>query len=70
MTSDPDILRRIWGVRSPYVRGAFYDAVRFDPEQDNLASQRDETKHNELKAKMAAGVLCPISFPCVTQELH
>jgi hypothetical protein len=56
VTSDPDILRRVWGVRSPYRRGAFYDAVRFDPTRDNLISLRDDTAHTELKAKMAMGV--------------
>lgn len=56
VTSDPDILRRVWAVRSPYRRGDFYDAVRFDPSRDNLISMRDDTLHNELRAKMAAGV--------------
>jgi hypothetical protein len=56
VTCDPDILRRVWGVRSPYRRGAFYDAVRFDPTRDNLISLRDDTAHTELKAKMAMGV--------------
>jgi hypothetical protein len=61
VTCDPDILRRIWGVRSQYRRGAFYDAVRFDPERDNLISLRDDAKHSELKAKMAMGV--SLTFP-------
>ncbi len=56
VTCDPDILRRVWNVRSQYRRGAFYDAVRFDPTRDNLISQRDDTAHMELKAKMAMGV--------------
>jgi hypothetical protein len=56
VTCDPDILRRVWGVRSQYRRGAFYDAVRFDPSRDNLISLRDDTAHTELKAKMAMGV--------------
>jgi hypothetical protein len=43
-------------VRSQYRRGAFYDAVRFDPSRDNLISLRDDTAHTELKAKMAMGV--------------
>jgi hypothetical protein len=60
VTSDPDILRRVWGVRSPYRRGAFYDAVRFDPSRDNLISLRDDAAHTELKAKMSAGVWFPV----------
>lgn len=56
VTSSPDIVRRIWAVRSPYRRGAFYDAIKFDPERDNLLSLRDEDAHTALKAKMAPGV--------------
>jgi len=46
----------MWAVRSPYKKGPFYDAVRFDPERDNLVSMRDDELHNELRAKMASGV--------------
>jgi hypothetical protein len=46
----------MWTVRSPYKKGEFYDAVRFDPTRDNLISMRDDNLHNELRAKMAAGV--------------
>ena len=46
----------MWAVRSPYKKGEFYDAVRFDPTRDNLISMRDDDRHNELRAKMAAGV--------------
>lgn len=30
--------------------------MRFDPSRDNVLSERDDDKHNELRAKMAAGV--------------
>lgn len=56
VTCDPEILRRVWGVRSKYTRGDFYDAVRFDPERDNLISMRSDAAHRALKEKMAAGV--------------
>lgn len=56
VTCDPEILRRVWGVRSRYTRGDFYDAVRFDPERDNLISMRSDAAHKALKEKMAAGV--------------
>ncbi|CAK7269790.1 hypothetical protein SEPCBS57363_003778 [Sporothrix epigloea] len=55
VTNDPDVLRRIWAVRSPYKKGPFYDAVRFNPERDNLISMRNDTLHAELRAKMAFG---------------
>ncbi|KAK6224732.1 cytochrome P450 [Colletotrichum tabaci] len=55
VTNDSDLLRRMWAVRSPYCKGAFYEAVRFDPARDNLISMRDDHEHNELRAKMAIG---------------
>ncbi|GKT92834.1 pisatin demethylase [Colletotrichum tofieldiae] len=55
VTNDSELLRRMWAVRSPYCKGAFYEAVRFDPTRDNLISMRDDHKHNELRAKMAIG---------------
>ncbi|KAK1635288.1 cytochrome P450 [Colletotrichum phormii] len=55
VTNDSEILRRMWAVRSPYRKGAFYEAVRFDPTRDNLISMRDDHEHNELRAKMAIG---------------
>jgi len=56
VTNDPDVLRRLWAVRSPYKKGPFYEAVRFDPERDNIVSLRDDAAHAELRSKMAAGV--------------
>jgi hypothetical protein len=55
-TDDPEIIRTMWAVRSPYKRAAFYEAVKFDPSRDNLATMRDDTAHSALKAKMAPGV--------------
>ncbi|KAJ9148898.1 Pisatin demethylase [Pleurostoma richardsiae] len=55
VTNDPEVIKRMWTVRSPYKKGEFYDAVRFDPTRDNLISMRDDNLHNELRAKMAAG---------------
>ncbi|KAM0281790.1 hypothetical protein ACHAQH_003372 [Verticillium albo-atrum] len=45
----------MWAVRSPYRKGDFYDAVKFDPTRDNIISMRDDHAHNELRAKMAIG---------------
>ncbi|CAK7203654.1 hypothetical protein SEUCBS139899_006392 [Sporothrix eucalyptigena] len=55
VTNDPDVLRRLWAVRSPYKKGPFYEAVRFNPERDNLISMRNDALHTELRAKMAPG---------------
>ncbi|CAI4215918.1 unnamed protein product [Parascedosporium putredinis] len=43
------------GVRTNYRRSDWYVAMRLDPSRDNVLSQRDDTRHNELRAKMAAG---------------
>ena len=53
----------MWAVRSRYKKGDFYDAVRFDPTRDNIISQRDDELHNELRAKMAAGVSSCVPSP-------
>ncbi|KAF2998659.1 hypothetical protein E8E13_008015 [Curvularia kusanoi] len=54
-TNDPEVLRKIMAIRSTYTRGDFYKAMRFDPDRDNLLSQRDEVAHTQMRAKMAAG---------------
>ena len=56
VTNDAELLRKMWAVRSPYRKGPFYQAVRFDPTKDNLISMRDDDAHNVLRAKMATGV--------------
>ena len=56
ITSDPEVLRRILGVRSPYSRAPYYEGFRFDPYRDNVLSQTDNFQHGVLRAKMAAGV--------------
>lgn len=56
LTSDPNVMRRILAVRSPYRRSEWYLGARFNPKYDNCGSQRDEEKHTKLRAKMAAGV--------------
>ncbi|RMZ74477.1 cytochrome p450 [Pyrenophora seminiperda CCB06] len=55
VTSDPEIVRTTTAVRSPYTRGPWYDAMKFEPGRDNLFSMRDETRHTKLRAKMAPG---------------
>ncbi|KIX08100.1 uncharacterized protein Z518_02755 [Rhinocladiella mackenziei CBS 650.93] len=53
--SDPDVLRRLSAPRSPYVRADWYYAMRLNPGEDNIFSTLDETRHEELRRKMAAG---------------
>ena len=53
--SDADVLRRMSAPRSPYVRADWYYAMRLNPGEDNIFSTLDETRHEELRRKMAAG---------------
>jgi hypothetical protein len=56
LTSDPDVMKRMLNVRSPYRRSEWYVGARFNPKYDNVGSQRDEEKHTLLRSKMAGGV--------------
>ncbi|KAJ3528911.1 hypothetical protein NM208_g9996 [Fusarium decemcellulare] len=54
-TDDPKLLKRMMAIRSPYSRGPWYNALRFEPGKDNLFSMRDDDAHMKLRIKMAAG---------------
>ncbi|KAK3368375.1 pisatin demethylase [Podospora didyma] len=54
-TDDPHLIKRAWAVRSEYTKADWYSSMRFHPDRDNVASTLDENKHNELRAKLAAG---------------
>jgi hypothetical protein len=56
VTNDFEVWRKINAVRSPYRRSNWYDGMRFDPDYNNILSERDDKIHNTLRAKMAAGV--------------
>ncbi|TDZ40601.1 Cytochrome P450 monooxygenase lolP1 [Colletotrichum spinosum] len=55
MTCDPDLMKRMLGVRTSYTRSKWYDAMRLDPGKDNVLSMRDNEAHNKLRSQMAAG---------------
>ncbi|TAQ91397.1 hypothetical protein B7494_g353 [Chlorociboria aeruginascens] len=55
ITDDPALLRKMMAVRSLYTRGPWYNAVRFDPDRDNILSMRNDNAHTILRSKMAAG---------------
>lgn len=48
-------MKRMSNVRSDYRRSDWYNSMRFNPAKDNVVSQRDDDKHNQLRAKLAAG---------------
>ena len=59
LTDDPVLLRRMSAARSPYTKSAWYDGVKLDPDLNNTISEKDEQKHNDMRAKVANGVSIP-----------
>ncbi|XRM37641.1 hypothetical protein ABZX51_001103 [Aspergillus tubingensis] len=55
ITNDPLIFRKVLGVQSKYTRGPWFDALRLDPHNANLITERHRQKHDALRAKMAPG---------------
>lgn len=53
LCTDPDSLRKMSAVRSPYIKGDFYDSARITPGVDNVVSMRDEEEHKAMRARMA-----------------
>jgi hypothetical protein len=56
VTNDAELLRHMSGARSTYSRAAWYDGMRLDPRVNNVISERNDKRHNALRAKMASGV--------------
>jgi hypothetical protein len=54
LCTDPDVLRRMSAVRSPYVKGEFYETGRIIPGYNNVVCERDEGKHKALRAAMSS----------------
>ncbi|KAH7027769.1 cytochrome P450 [Microdochium trichocladiopsis] len=52
VASDPETLRRMSAVRSPYTKGTFYETGRITPGEDTIVSLRDEARHKALRSKM------------------
>ncbi|OLN95822.1 Pisatin demethylase 10 [Colletotrichum chlorophyti] len=55
VTSDPDLMRHMLGVRTKYTRSDWYNAMRLDPRHDNVLSTRDDATHTKLRSQMAGG---------------
>ncbi len=55
VTSDPDLVRHMHANRSPCVRSPHYRAYRFKPGADNILSETDEHRHQDLRNNMASG---------------
>lgn len=55
VTNDPEVVRRMNGARSTYVRSSWYRSLKMDPYHDSLSSIRDTKAHDKLKAKLSFG---------------
>jgi hypothetical protein len=56
VTDDPEILRKMSAVRSPYSRSDWYNATAFDHKLSHVFCERDEGRHIEMRNKMIPGV--------------
>lgn len=56
VTDDPQIIRRISAVRSPYTRSDWYNATAFSHSLNHVFCERDEERHIELRNKLVPGV--------------
>ena len=55
VTSDPDLLRRMSAIRSPYTKSEWYSGTQFDRGMNHIFSERDEVRHRDLRNRMAPG---------------
>lgn len=53
LTDDPNVLRRISGVRSTYAKDAFYHASLKHPDHDTMFSMLNIPEHDKRKAQLA-----------------
>ncbi|KAK8083742.1 Fumagillin dodecapentaenoate synthase [Apiospora saccharicola] len=53
-TDDPDIIRKVSGVRSPYGKDSWYMGSRFNPYEDTMFTTLDVAAHDKQKAKTAS----------------
>lgn len=56
VTDDPEIIRRISAVRSPYTRSDWYNATAFSHKLDHVFCERNEERHIDLRNKLVPGV--------------
>ena len=67
LVSDANFLWKVNGVRSEYIRSVAYTAFSLEPGKNNILSTRDEKRHQQLRAQMAAGVSGVFQRICLYQ---
>ncbi|KAJ6133778.1 hypothetical protein N7523_000100 [Penicillium sp. IBT 18751x] len=55
LVSDADFLWKVNSVRGQYIRSVAYTAFSLERGKNNILSTRDEKRHQDLRAQMAAG---------------
>lgn len=55
MVYDPETLWHISSARSSYVRGGWYESIKFHPGGDTVFSEMSTVAHDKRKAKLASG---------------
>lgn len=55
VTCDPEIIRKMGAVRSPYRRSEWYNATAFDHSLSHVFCELDEARHIELRNKLTPG---------------
>jgi cytochrome P450 len=55
VTCDPEIIRKMGAVRSPYRRSDWYNATAFDHHLSHVFCEIDEDRHIELRNKLIPG---------------
>lgn len=53
--SDPAEVRRVWHIRGPWSRSAWYDMFRFDQSVETVFSEQDNAAHAAIRAKLQPG---------------
>ncbi|KZL86693.1 cytochrome p450 family protein [Colletotrichum incanum] len=53
--SDPNEIRRIWGIRSGYHRGTWYRSIRLSPDEENIFTILGNKDHHRLRAQLLPG---------------
>jgi hypothetical protein len=56
VTDDPEIIRKMSAVRSPYTRSDWYNATAFSHKLNHVFCERDEQRHIDLRNKLIPGV--------------
>lgn len=57
LTDDPDIIRHMNNARSKHAKTDWYTFMRLNPYIDNIFSERDLAKHDQLRATMEPAVV-------------